>query len=138
MFKNYRIINILFLFFVIIFIVSSLSYLLSFTFVSQDDLAINCSSFMDLFTKPHNAHFISSFFSRLFAVFIPMKLNIHPHVFKSEYFCYIEALFILSFSLIINGFFYLNRKKDIFYPVTLLFSTVLILYLLKALVLFHQ
>ena len=121
MFKNYKIINYIFLSVVTIFIFTVLSYFLSFTFVSQDDLAINCPSFKDLFINPHNSHYISSFFSRLFAVYLPMKLFIHPHILKSRYFCYIESLFFLSFSLLITNFFYFNKKINIFYPVYSLF-----------------
>lgn len=131
MFKNYKIINYIFLSVVTIFIFTVLSYFLSFTFVSQDDLAINCPSFKDLFINPHNSHYISSFFSRLFAVYLPMKLFIHPHILKSRYFCYIESLFFLSFSLLITNFFYFNKKINIFYPVYFLFSTSLILYFIE-------
>ncbi len=132
MFKiNNNVINMFLLCAVIIFIFILLSYFFSFSFVTNDDLFLTCNSFKDLFIKPYNAHYISSFFCKLFAVYLPIKLCIHPHFFKSSYFCYIESFFIISFALIITNFFYLNKKINYYYFIYFLFSVSLIFYFLK-------
>lgn len=132
MFKNYNnTINIFLICFTVAVIFIILSYFLSFSFVTNDDLFLTCNSFKDLFIKPYNAHYISSFFCKLFAVYLPMKLCIHPHFFKSSYFCYIESFFIISFALIITNFFYLHKKINCYYFIYFLFSVSLIFYFLK-------
>ena len=132
MFKNYNnTINIFLICFTVAVIFIILSYFFSFSFVTNDDLYFTCNSFKDLFIKPHNSHYISSFFCKLFAVYLPMKLNIHPHFFKSSYFCYIESFFVILFSFITTNFFYLHKKINFYYIIYFLFSVSLVFYFLK-------
>ena len=126
-----NIISLFFLFISIIFVFITLSYFFSFSFVTNDDLYFTCNSFKDLFIKPYNAHYISSFFCKLFAVYLPMKFNIHPHFFKSCYFSYTESFFIISFALIITNLFYLHKKINFYYFIYFLFSLTLIFYFVK-------
>ncbi|MCD7780746.1 MAG: hypothetical protein LUH05_08770, partial [Candidatus Gastranaerophilales bacterium] len=86
---------------------------------------LSCGYFKNFFYESYpSGLFISTFLNRLFGVFLPLWLNLHPSDFKMYYFCYIAPLFIFSFIFILNSL--LIKKINYFYPVCFLFTTSLL------------
>ncbi len=121
MFEFKKIANISLLLLVLVFLFFVLVNLFCYSFIFADDTELYCNSFKELFVSPSNGLFISSILCKLFAVFIPLHLDIHPSFFKSNYFCYIEAFIFLLFIFIWNSLLFLNKKFNWLYSISFLF-----------------
>lgn len=128
-FNNRKLIFVLLMIILVEFLV--IRAFLSFSFIFADDTQIYCNSFKELFISPSNGLFISSFFGRLFAVFIPLHMDVHPSFFKSNYFCCIESIIFLIFASILNGILFIKRKINYLYPIGFIFLSSFIFFVLQ-------
>lgn len=109
-----------------------LSDFFSNSFIYMDDAVSGiCDSFKNIFKEPNNGIVVASFFDRLFGVCIPREMNIHPSSFKGYYFNYIESFFIIAFTFILNGFFFIKKKFDFFYVLGFLFCSTTIFFIIQ-------
>ena len=121
MFEFKKIANFSLLLLILGFLFIILVNLFGYSFIFADDTELYCNSFKELFISPSNGLFISSILCKLFAVFIPLHLDIHPSFFKSNYFCYIESFVILLFVFILNSLLFRNKKLNWLYHISFLF-----------------
>ena len=104
----------------------------SYSFILLDDIHTAIfDSFKNILKKPSNGIFIASFFDGLFTTYLPRLLDIHPSVFKSQFFSYVESFFVLSFIFIFSAIFYTKKKIDFFYLVCFLYSSFLLLFIIQ-------
>lgn len=128
MFDKQKVFNSSILFLVLILEFLIFVYLFSNSFISVDDVDLRCNSLKDIFISPTLGLFPSSILGKLFGVFIPYTLNMHPSFFMSNCFCYIEAVIVLFFIFILNNVLFINKKLNFFYIISFVFLSSFLLF----------
>lgn len=82
----------------------------SFVFADDTETALFKNFTEIIVSKPSDGHYISSTLDSFFGAIMPIKLNIHPSDFKSQYFSFIETALLYIFILILQNLFKTNRR----------------------------